>query len=99
MDKNKRDALLTALQMVAQNVYKLEQEKVGDEYIVVRIKTNHIYPDKYGKVIKEPSVHMTKEGFLALFGDDTEFEYVSDTADDIMMKTRVDGVLFYALVN
>jgi len=99
MDKTKRDTLRMALQMVAQNVYKLEQEKVGDEYIVVRIKTNHIYPGNYGKVIEEPSVHLTKEGFLELFGDDTEFAYVRDSADDVMMQVRVDGVLFYALVS
>ena len=99
MDKTKRDMLRVALQMVAQNVYKLEQEKVGDEPFVVRIKTNYIYPGNYGKLIKEPSVHLTKEGFLELFGDDAEFAYVRDSADDVMMQTRVGGVLFYALVS
>ena len=99
MDKNRRDMLRVALQRVAQNVFKLEQEKAGDEPIVVRIKTNYILAEKYGAVIKEPSVHLTKEGFLALFGDDTEFEYVRDSADDVMMQTRVNGVLFYALVD
>lgn len=93
MDKTKRYMLRVALQMVAQNVYKLEQEDNG----VIDIKTHYIV-SKFNELITEPSVHMTEEGFLKLFGDDTEFEYVTDKDGDMEMQTRVNGVLFFALV-
>lgn len=95
MDKTKRDALLVAMQMVAQNVYKLEQEDG-----VIGFKTHFLWPDGYyGKVTKEPSVHLSAERFLEMFGDDYEFEYVTDKDGDVQMQLRDDGVLFYALVD
>lgn len=95
MDKTKRDMLRVAMQMVAQNVYKLEQE-AG----VVGFKTHFLWPDGlYGKIVKEPGVQLTAECFLELFGDDTEYEYVAREDGDEQMQTRVNGVLYFALVN
>jgi len=95
MDKTKREMLRVALQLVAENVYKLEREKG-----VIRITTHFIWPDGlYGKILTEPSVQMNEEGFLALFGDDTEYEYVTDKDGSVEMQTRLNGVLFYALVH
>jgi len=94
MDKTKREMLRVALQLVAQNVYKLEQEDG-----VIAFKTHYILPEPYGKIIKEPSVHLTQEKFLEVFGDDTEYEYVTDKDGEVELQTRVDGVLFFALVD
>ena len=100
MDKTKREMLRVALQLVAENVYKLEKEKVDDKYIVLRITTHFLWPDgPYGKIVTEPSVQMNEDGFLALFGDDTEYEYVADKDGSVEMQTRLNGVLFYALVH
>ena len=96
MEKNKRNSLLIAMKLVAQNVYKLEQENVG----ICGFRTNIYWPDgNWFQYKTEPSVQMSAEGFLEMFGDDYEFEYVTDKDGDVQMQLRDDGVLFYALVN
>ena len=91
MDKNKKDLTIVALTLVAQNVYELEKTSG-----VCSIRTDRRY---YGdRWVEEPSVHLLDNAFLEYFGD-TEFEYVEDKDGDKQMQTRVNGVLFYALVN
>lgn len=90
MDKNKKDLTLVALTLVAQNVYELEKNKG-----VCSIRTNH--RQEGNRWVGEPSVHLLDDAFLEYFGD-TEFEYVEDKDGDKQMQTRVNGVLFYALV-
>lgn len=91
MDKNKKDLTLVALTLVAQNVYELEKNEG-----VCAIRTHYIYEGLH--INSEPSVHLLKDTFLEYFGD-TEFEYVEDKEGDKQMQVRVNGVLFYALVN
>lgn len=91
MDKNKKDLTLVALTLVAQNVYELEKNDG-----VCGIRTQHHYVGS--RMTSEPSVHLLKDTFLEYFGD-TEFEYVEDGDGDKEMQVRINGVLFYALVN
>lgn len=91
MDKNKKDLTIVAMALVAQNVYELEKS-AG----VCGIRTQHHYVGD--RMTSEPSVHLLKEDFLEYFGD-TEYEYVEDKDGDKEMQVRINGVLFYALVN
>lgn len=91
MDKNKKDLTIVALTLVAQNVYELEKTRG-----VCSIRTSsRSYGDRW---VVEPSVHLLADAFLEYFGD-TEFEYVEDKDGDKQMQTRVNGVLFFALVD
>ena len=49
-------------------------------------------------IIETPGVFMQPWAFLEHFGDDTEFEYVTDKYGT-QMVTEVNGVTFYATVN
>ena len=91
MDKNKKDLTLVALTLVAQNVYELEKNDG-----VCSIRTHYNYEGL--RITSEPSVHLLKDVFLDYFGD-TEYEYVEDKDGDKEMQVRINGVLFYALVN
>lgn len=91
MDKNKKDMMIVAMTLVAQNVYELEKNEG-----VCGIRTRHHYDGLY--MTSEPSVHLLKDLFLDYFGD-TEFECVEDKEGDKEMQVRINGVLFYALVN
>ena len=46
-----------------------------------------------------PGVLMQPWKFIERFGEDTNFEYISDRDGDLTMITEVDGVVFYALVD
>jgi len=87
MDKNKKQITLIALQMVAHNVARLTNE---DGICAIRTTRWH--------GVDVPSVQMFAETFLEYFGDDTEFEYVTEYGQETM-KTMIDGVLFFALVD
>ena len=47
----------------------------------------------------EPGVLLQPWKFMELFGEDTNFEYISDRDGDLTMITNVNGVVFYALVD
>ena len=47
----------------------------------------------------EPGVLLQPWKFMELFGEDTNFEYISDRAGDLTMITNVNGVVFYSLVD
>lgn len=90
MDKNKKDMMIVAMTLVAQNVYELEKNAN-----VCAFRTYYHYDGL--RTISEPSVHLLKEDFLEYFGD-TEYEYVEDKDGDKQMQVRINGVLFFALV-
>lgn len=46
-----------------------------------------------------PGVLMQPWTFIERFGEDTNFEYISDRDGDLTMITNVNGVVFYALVD
>ena len=47
----------------------------------------------------EPGVLLQPWKFIELFGEDTNFEYISDRDGDLTMITEVNGVVFCALVD
>ena len=47
----------------------------------------------------EPGVLLQPWKFMELFGEDTNFEYISARDGDLTMITEVNGVVFYALVD
>lgn len=47
----------------------------------------------------EPGVLLQPWKFMELFGEDTNFEYISDRDGDLTMITEVNGVVFHALVD
>lgn len=47
----------------------------------------------------EPGVLLQPWKFIELFGEDTDFEYITDRGGDLTIITQVNGVTFYALVN
>lgn len=47
----------------------------------------------------EPGVLLQPWKFIELFGEDTNFEYVSDRDGEVTMITEVNGVTFYALTD
>lgn len=91
MDKNKKELQIVAMALVAKHVYEMEQ-KEG----VCGIRTHYNYDGLH--MTSEPSVHLLKKEFFEYFGD-TEFEYVEDKDGDEEMQVRINGVLFFALVN
>lgn len=46
-----------------------------------------------------PGVLMQPWKFIERFGEDTNFEYISDRDGDLTMITEVNGVVFHALVD
>ena len=89
MDKTKKDVLIIALSMVAENVNKLYKEPgvCGFGPYLNRVTGDY-----------EPGVHLQFEKFMELFGDDTEYEYKDRGNDDREVRAVVNGVIFYALV-
>lgn len=47
----------------------------------------------------EPGVLLQPWKFIELFGEDTNFEYVSDRDGEVTMITEVNDVTFYALTD
>lgn len=45
-----------------------------------------------------PGVLMDPKGFLAYFGDDTNYEYRTRPDGNVEMATEVNGVTFYTLI-
>lgn len=84
---NNKSITLIALQMVAHNVAKLTAE---DGICSIRTTRWH--------GVEVPCVQMLADTFLEYFGDDTEFEYVTEYEQETM-QTMIDGVLFFALVD
>ena len=46
-----------------------------------------------------PGVLLQPWKFIERFGEDTNFEYISDRDGDLTMITEVNGVVFYTLVD
>lgn len=46
-----------------------------------------------------PGILMQPWKFIERFGEDTNFEYISDRDGDLTMITEVNGVVFHALVD
>lgn len=92
MDKNKKDMMIVAMALVAQNVYELE--KLDG---ICSITTHY---EKSGTTA--PKVQMLPETFLDYFGDE-EYEYTEDEDGTKHMIKWVDiggkRVLFLALIN
>lgn len=51
------------------------------------------------KLHYEPGVLLQPWKFIERFGEDTNFEYISDRDGDLTMITEVNGVVFHALVD
>lgn len=44
-------------------------------------------------------VQLQAKDFMEYFGEDTEYEYITDRDGDMQVITKVNGVVFYALVD
>lgn len=59
----------------------------------------HPYLDTRKGLYWVPGVHMQLWKFMEMFGEDTNYEYVTDKDGDMKVITDVEGVIFYALVS
>ena len=58
----------------------------------------HPYLERRKTVLQyKPGVQLQLWKFMELFGEDTEYEYITDRDGDMSVITEVNGVTFYAL--
>lgn len=96
MDKKKRKSDIGFMTIVAAMAHQII-EKPGicgvDPYC-----DNRNFNIGAGQLEWKPGLQMQPKVFLDYFGDDTEFEYVTDKYGTEMI-TEVNGVMFHALIS
>lgn len=96
MDNNTRKSDIGFMTIVASLAHQVN-EADGICAVGTHLDSRKFYLGE-GPLEYKPGVHMQAKTFLEYFGDDTEFEYVTDKYGT-EMRTEVNGVVFYALVS
>lgn len=96
MDKKKRKGDIGYMTIVAAMVHQIT-EKPGICGVDTHCDNRNFNIDA-GPLEWKPGVQMQPKVFLDYFGDDTEFEYVTDKYGTEMI-TEVNGVMFHALIS